>query len=165
MEEEEEASRTVMEEEEENFRTVNVEKSIGLIWRHLMTPLMRQTKEEDLILAGEEMKITGEDKVLAEEEGALTTVKELGGDAKSLHTMEVAEVQRQEGLEAAVVTRCRPQAKRLWLPVTQRPGRVTGRVLTQAVAITTSPGGPSVRGVALPSQGRTTPTPLPTYLR
>ena len=113
MEEEEEASRTVMEEEEENFRTVNVEKSIGLIWRHLMTPLMRQTKEEDLILAGEEMKITGEDKVLAEEEGALTTVKELGGVGKSLHTLEVAEVQRQEGLEAAVVTRCRPQAKRL----------------------------------------------------
>lgn len=135
-----------------------------------MTPLMKQTKEEALILTGEEMKIAGEDEVLAAEEGALTTVKERGGDARditsemmALLSMEVAE--GQEELEAAVVTRCRPQAKRLWPPVLQRPGRVTGRVLTPAVAITTSPGGPSVRGVALPSQGRTTPTQLPTCLR
>ena len=76
--------------------------------------------------------------------------------------MVVAVVQGEELLEAvAVIT----EVKRLRPPVTWRQGRETGRVPILAVAITTSPGGLSVRDVALLSQGRTIPTQLLTCLR
>ena len=161
-------SITVKKVEEEDLRIVNAEKWIGLKWRHLMTTSMRQTKEEDLILTGEDLIITGEDVVLAEE-GALTIAKELDGDIRAITTemialqwMEVAVVQGEELLEAvAVIT----EVKRLRPPVTWRQGRETGRVPILAVAITTSPGGLSVRNVALLSQGRTIPTQLLTCLR
>ena len=163
-------SITVKKVEEEDLRIVNAEKWIGLKWRHLMTTSMRQTKEEDLILTGEDLIITGEDVVLAEE-GALTIAKELDGDIRAITTemialqwqwMVVAVVKGEELLEAvAVIT----EVKRLRPPVTWRQGRETGRVPILAVAITTSPGGLSVRGAALLSQGRTIPTQLLTCLR
>ena len=58
-------SITVKKLEEEDLRIVNVEKSIGLKWRHLMTTSVKQTKVEALILTGEDRKITGEDEGLA----------------------------------------------------------------------------------------------------
>ena len=151
-------SITVKKVEEEDLRIVNAEKWIGLKWRHLMTTSMRQTKEEDLILTGEDLIITGEDVVLAED----GDIRAITAEMIALQWMVVAVVKGEELLEAvAVIT----EVKRLRPPVTWRQGRETGRVPILAVAITTSPGGLSVRGAALLSQGRTIPTQLLTCLR